>query len=149
MSPEARLFAMTFGLALLASALFGLGRFGVWLQAREEQRAREPKVSSVSVKLAQSSAADETDRQTDKRVSAASGQPTPQQVDRTRAGIIYTLVRDGWTTSEMRPWLRGDNNTISAEIAEARNRLNMASESRIIAVRTHENGQRVERDIAL
>lgn len=114
-------------------------------QPHERPRWLRGEASSVFGSTSVELPADKTDRQTDERVSAASKRPAPPVVDRTRAGIIYTLLREGWTTSEMRPWLRGDNNTISAEIAEARKRLGLAAPERTLTVRDY----RGEREIAL
>jgi hypothetical protein len=56
MTPEARLFAMTFALVLLAGVFFGLAHIGVWLQQRQ---ASAPRVSSVPRRTMSSAEADE------------------------------------------------------------------------------------------
>ena len=139
--PPVIMFGITLILIAVAAVICGMS----WLASFIAGAFRSFSVSSVSVNQAPPNGADEADRQTDKRVSAASMAPPPQQLDRSRSGMIYTLLRDGWTTSEMRPWLRGDNNTISAEINEAKKRLGLCEPERTIRVRDHAG----EREIAL
>lgn len=68
------------------------------------------------------------DRQTDRLADALlSAQTTPNdaagalRLDRTRKAVIAVLVDSGWSVSEIRAVLKGDNTALSAEIAEATN----------------------------
>lgn len=156
MTPEARLFAMTFALVLLAGVFFGLAHLGVWLQKYEARRAVKAQplapaqVSSVSVETAPLVPADEqTDEQTDPSVSALFAAAERLRLDKTRGAILDTLVLAEWGVGDIRAVLKSDNNRIGAEVEAARKRLNMAPESREIIVRTHENGERLERTIPL
>lgn len=68
------------------------------------------------------------DRQTDRLADALLlAQTTPTtaadalRVDRTRTALIAVLVDSGWSVSEIRAVVKGDNTAISAEVAAATN----------------------------
>lgn len=63
---------------------------------------------------------DDTDRQTADRSPALSRTEQVLRLDRTRTGVVKALLLNGWTPTQIRPLLRGDNNTISQEIEQAR-----------------------------
>lgn len=85
----------------------------------------------------------QTDQQT-ARPSALPPQPPRFALDRTRQAVIEELLTHGWTVTDLRREgvLRGDNDTISKEVAETRKRLGLADPDRTIKVRD-EKGERV------
>lgn len=139
--PEVNVILMIWVLGFLAVLAYGVGRFGVWLQSVQ--------LSSVFVKQTTEDGADGQTDEADERVSAPFDVAERLQLDRTRGGMIDSLVASGWAVSQIRTVVKGDNNTISAEVAEAQNRLYVAAESRTIHVREHQNGRRIERKIPL
>lgn len=75
-------------------------------------------------------AADGPDRpqtdQTDKRVSVGDQWLDRLQRDITKEAVIELMVYSGWSVSQIRAVIRGDNNVIGAEVADARKRLGLA-----------------------
>jgi hypothetical protein len=110
-----------------------------WLQFVSFVRTIPGKfLSSVSVNPQPAPVADgQTDEADRPSVSAVSPPASRLEVDRTRSAIIDTLLLSGWGVAEIRAVIKGDNNTISNEVAEARKRLTIAPESRTLAVRDH------------
>lgn len=80
------------------------------------------------------------DRQTDERVSAGDRLVDALKVDKTRTGLIALLVYSGWSVAEVRAVLKGDNGTLGAEYAAARERLGIKAES----IKVHERDQEYE-----
>lgn len=78
------------------------------------------------------------------RPSAISPKPPRLALDKTRAAVLEELLTHGWTITDLRREniLRGDNATISQEVAETRKRLGLADPDRTIKVRD-EKGERV------
>lgn len=72
--------------------------------------------------------ADKPDRRPDNALSGNSQKPPRLALDKTRQGLIEELLTLGWTVTDFRREgiFRGDNTTISQEVAEARKRLGMA-----------------------
>lgn len=71
-----------------------------------------------------------TDRRADRlSVSAAIEKPPRLQLDRTRGALIEELLTLGWTMTDFRreQIFRGDNNKISAEVEDARQRLGISA----------------------
>lgn len=71
---------------------------------------------------------DDTDRQTADRSTALSRTEQLLRLDRTRTGVVKALLLNGWTPTQIRPLLRGDNNTISQEIEQAKSDLGGADD---------------------
>jgi len=66
----------------------------------------------------------QTDRLADALLLAQTTPPTAAdalRVDRTRTALIAVLVDSGWSVSEIRAVVKGDNTAISAEVAAATN----------------------------
>lgn len=80
----------------------------------------ESQIMSLKAQIVQTTAI-QTDRQT-----VQTGQTDAEwvyqtlQLDRTRNGLLQSLVIVGWSTSEIRPLLKGDNNVLSEAIAALR-----------------------------
>lgn len=106
-------------------------------------------VSSVSLT---SSDGNSTDTRTDTRtdpVSALYDAAEQLQLDRSRKAIVYTLVLAGWDVGMIRAALKGANDAIGAEVAEARRQLGIEAPTRTIVARDYIEGKRQEREIAL
>lgn len=114
--------------------------FGLWPLSRVSTRSA---VRSVELPSQTSRQTTQTDQQT-ARPSVVSPKAPRLAVDRTRAAVLEELLTCGWTITDLRREniLRGDNATISQEVAEARKRLGLADPDRTIKVRD-EKGERV------
>lgn len=75
--------------------------------------------------MSESPAKPQTDRQTDRDrpVSVAADDLTALRLDRTRAGVVKALVAAGWSASEIRGVVKGDNGDIGREVQAAREAL--------------------------
>lgn len=102
-----------------------------------------PAVRSVELPSQTNQTKKQTDQQTT-RPSAISPKPPRFALDRTRSAVLEELLTCGWTITDLRREniLRGDNVTISQEVAEARKRLGLADPDRTLKIRD-EKGERV------
>lgn len=114
--------------------------FGLWPLSRVSTR---PPNHSVELPLQTNQTKKQTDQQTT-RPSAISPKPPRLALDKTRAAVLEELLTHGWTITDLRREniLRGDNATISQEVAETRKRLGLADPDRTIKIRD-EKGERV------
>jgi hypothetical protein len=126
----------------LIKAHFGsqIGRAWVSFVSVFSMSAADP-----SVKL--SSQTDRQTTQTDQQTARLSAIPLERRrlaLDKTRAAVLEELLTCGWTITDLRREniLRGDNDTISKEVAETRKRLGLSDPDRTIKVRD-ERGERV------
>lgn len=93
-----------------------------------------PEVSSIPVDDYVEEAQTEQTDEADRRSSALYDAADQLRLDRTRKVIIDTLLLAGWDVAEIRGQIKGDNNTLSAEINAARQRLGLTS-NRVLIIR--------------
>jgi hypothetical protein len=103
----------------------------------------EDRVRSVELRSQTDRRTTQTDQQT-ARPSVVPKDVHKLALDRTRAAVLEELLTHGWTVTDLRREgiLRGDNDTISKEVAETRKRLGLSDPDRTIKVRD-EKGERV------
>lgn len=102
-----------------------LGKIMAWWDARSVNHSQAV-MSPVSPQTNPDQQTDEPDRRAD---TALSGDPKlcpALRLDKTKVGLITILVYNEWTVSEIRSLLKGDNTTMSQEIAEVRKNLGLA-----------------------
>lgn len=114
--------------------------FGLWPLSKVSTR---PAIRSVELPSQTSRQTTQTDQQTT-RLSVLPPKPPRFALDRTRQAVLDELLTHGWTITDLRREniLRGDNVTISQEVAETRKRLGLSDPDRTIKVRD-EKGERV------
>lgn len=81
---------------------------------------------------------DQTDRQTDQE-SEADQWLDRLEVDRTQTAVIELLVYSGWKVGEIRSILKGDSGALGIACEEAKQRLGITGEPRMLAIR--DNGE--------
>lgn len=67
--------------------------------------------------------ADEADRQTADQVSGDARAGAALRLDRSKKAIVKALLLSGWTVSQIRGQLKGDNNVLSQEIMQVQKEL--------------------------
>lgn len=132
MPEDVRSQALDVVMAIIAVAALVIGLISMLIgkiTAWREARGVNTSVRVPSPDPTQTAPDQQTDG-ADRRASAGlSGDPRhcpALRLDRTKAGLITTLVYNEWTVSEIRAALKGDNTVLGQEIAEARERLGMA-----------------------
>jgi len=110
-----------------------------WTLRPRETVDTEPEASLTGD--ADQAADDRTDERTDRTTSPDIVQRL-LQVDRTRKGAVKAFVQAGWTVAQIRAVLKGENATISQEIAAAKAELE--SEPPIV-VRDHAGERLISR----
>lgn len=86
---------------------------------------------------ADSASGRQTDRQTDRGVSASSplfAAALGLEVDRSRKGVVKALVAAGWGVGEIRAILKGDNAAIGAEVREVQEAIGLPPPPREVEV---------------
>lgn len=135
-------------IVLLGALAIGLGSMllgkivELW-DALVSRVSTRPPNHSVELPLQTNQTKKQTDQQT-ARPSATPPKPPRLALDKTRAAVLEELLTHGWTITDLRREniLRGDNATISQEVAETRKRLGLADPDRTIKIRD-EKGERV------
>lgn len=121
----------------------GVSRWRRWCAAAEDwlasgvslrrylagERGVNDSMSVMSSDLPQTEPDQQTDEPDRRADGALSGDPrlcSALQLDKTKVGLITVLVYNEWTVSEIRSLLKGDNTTMSQEIADVRKSLGLA-----------------------